>query len=74
MPTGGGSGAQRVKTLNHSQLRLGLSSMASFQKDGKLFDGNGVEPDIFIEPLPEYFLKNGPDNVLHKAIQYILNK
>ena len=72
-PTGGGSGARRVTTLKHSQLRLGLSSMASFQKDGKLFDGNGVQPDIFIEPVPEYFLKNGPDNVLEKAIQLIFN-
>ena len=71
-PTGGGSGAMRVTTLKHSRLRLGLSSMASFQKDGKLFDGNGVQPDIYMEPVPEYFLKNGPDNVLEKAIQIIL--
>jgi len=47
--------------------------MASFQKDGRLFDGNGVQPDIVVEPVPEYFLKNGPDHVLEKAIQLISN-
>jgi C-terminal processing protease CtpA/Prc len=72
--TGGGSGAAQSSLLKNSQLRLRLSSMASFQKDGKLFDGNGVQPDIFIEPLPEYFLKNGKDNVLEKAIRFILDR
>jgi C-terminal processing protease CtpA/Prc len=31
-------------------VRVALSSMASFQPDGRLYDGNGIEPDIIIEP------------------------
>ncbi|MFC1724428.1 S41 family peptidase [candidate division KSB1 bacterium] len=72
LPSGGGSGAARSWKLNNSNLRVRLSSMASFQSDGRLFDSRGVEPDMFLGPVPEYFLKNGPDNMLDRAVQIIL--
>ena len=47
--------------------------MVSFQRDGKLFDGNGVEPDVLVEVVPEYFIR-GRDNVIEKALDLIHNK
>ncbi|MFC2141127.1 hypothetical protein ACFLQP_02400 [Acidobacteriota bacterium] len=71
--SGGGSGAAISTNLTNSQFKLRLSSMASFQSSGKLFDSRGVDPDIFMEPVPEHFLENGPDHILDLAIQIISN-
>jgi hypothetical protein len=71
--SGGGSGAAISTNLKNSQFKLRLSSMASFQSSGKLFDSRGVDPDIFIEPVPGHFLENGPDQILELAIQIISN-
>jgi hypothetical protein len=30
--------------------------MASFQADGRLFDGHGIHPDVLVEPAPEYYI------------------
>jgi hypothetical protein len=65
------SGSAVDSTLEHSQLGLRLSSMTSFQNTGRLFDGVGVAPDVCLEPEPEYYLQNGPDIVLERAIQII---
>ncbi len=73
-PSGGGSGAPLLSTLGNSGLQPFLSSMASFQSSGLLFDGHGVEPDVYLQPAPEFFLKNGPDEVLEFAVQRILKK
>jgi hypothetical protein len=70
-PSGGGSGAPVYSTLSNSQLRPYLSSMVSFQRSGLLLDGHGVEPDVALEPDPEYYLQNGPDPVLEFAEQWI---
>jgi hypothetical protein len=70
-PSGGASGAYVETTLTNSELTLSLSSMASFQPTGRLFDGVGVEPDIFAEPEPEYYLLNGRDTVLEFVVEYI---
>ena len=72
-PSGGGSGAFITTTLKNSGLTLRLSSMASFQNTGSLFDSRGVLPDILMEPPPGYFLQGGPDPVLERAVQIILN-
>ena len=50
VPSGGGSGRARRERLKHSGLEVRVSSMASFQPDGKLYDGNGVAPDVLVEP------------------------
>ncbi len=50
VPSGGGSGRSQGLRLKHSGLDVRVSSMASFQPDGKLYDGNGVAPDVLLEP------------------------
>lgn len=50
VPSGGGSGRSQGLRLKHSGLDVRVSSMASFQPDGKLYDGNGVAPDVVVEP------------------------
>jgi hypothetical protein len=50
MPSGGGSGRSRTFTLPSTRVEVTLSTMASFQPDGRLFDGVGVLPDVRVEP------------------------
>ena len=47
-----------------------LASMASFQPDGRLFDGNGVQPDVHIDPFPEYYI-GVRDNQFEAAVERI---
>ncbi len=47
-PSGGSSGRARETTLAHSGLTVAVSSMVSFQPNGKLHDGNGIQPDVVI--------------------------
>ena len=68
-PSIGASGARIITTLKNSGLEFFLSSMASFQNTGKLYETNGIEPDIYLEPRPEYYLQNGYDRVLRYAVQ-----
>jgi len=44
-PSGGGSGCRESYRLYNSQINIYLSSMASFRPNGKLYDGNGIQPD-----------------------------
>ena len=47
--------------------------MASFQPNGKLYDGNGIQPDVFIEPIPTDFIgKTG--SILQAVIQKLQEK
>ncbi len=71
-PSGGGSGASESFELGSTNIRVTLSSMASFQSNGKLFDGNGVEPDIILCHVPEYFI-GLRDNVLDTALKIIMD-
>ncbi|MCW8984370.1 MAG: S41 family peptidase [Thermoanaerobaculales bacterium] len=71
-PSVGGSGARIITTLRNSGLDLYMSSMVSFQNTGQLFETNGVQPDIYLEPRPEFFLQGGDDRVLRYAIQRIV--
>jgi C-terminal processing protease CtpA/Prc len=68
-PSGGGSARQVPVTLPVSRIVLSLASMASFQRDGRLFDGHGTQPDVIVLPAPEYFLSNGTDVVLDAAVE-----
>jgi len=67
-PSGGGSALVQTVRLGGSRLAVRLGSMVSFQVDGKLFDGHGVQPDVLVDPNPEYFI-GGRDNVLEAAIK-----
>jgi hypothetical protein len=66
----GGSADTQEVFLGTTPLRLRIGSIASFQSDGRLFDGNGVQPDVVVQPLPEYYI-GGSDNVLTKALKRI---
>ena len=52
-----------------SRLALSLASMESFQADGRLFDGNGTQPDIVVQPEPEFFLLGGRDPEFERALE-----
>jgi hypothetical protein len=69
-PSSGGSAFTQEIILGATPLRLRIGSMASFQADGRLFDGNGVLPDVRVEPLPEYYA-GGRDNQLDEAVKRI---
>lgn len=47
--TNGSSGRSVYFNLKNSNIRIRLSTMLSFQRNGKTLDGNGTEPDILIE-------------------------
>ena len=68
-PSSGGSGRYQRYRLHNSQISIRLSSMASFQPNGKLYDGNGIQPDIIVEPIPTDFIGK-TDSVLDFAIYY----
>lgn len=48
-PSAGGSGRSRDFVLPHSRLTVVLSTMASFQPGGELYDGIGIRPTIVVE-------------------------
>jgi C-terminal processing protease CtpA/Prc len=68
--SGGGSALVQEIALGGTPFRVRIGSIASFQSDGNLFDGNGVLPDVVMEPLPEYYI-GGQDNVLEYAVKRI---
>lgn len=44
--TGGGSGFSDNKLLPNSNIKVKFSSIISYQPNGNLYDGHGVEPDV----------------------------
>lgn len=69
-PSGGGSA--RSVSMDLGPARVRLASMASFQSDGKLFDGHGVQPDKVVHATPEFFIGR-TDRVLASAVQLLTN-
>lgn len=69
-PSGGGSGRSRRVTLEHSGLSLRFSSMASFRRDGRCFDGVGVEPHHVVHAAPENLIGRG-DAQLDAALAFL---
>lgn len=67
-PSGGGSGRARRHTLTQSGIELRLSSMVSYQPDGRLFEGHGVTPDTIVEPIATDLVRDGTDTVLEAAL------
>jgi hypothetical protein len=72
-PSAGGSAYTQEVEIGDTQIRLRIGSMASFQGDGRLFDGHGITPDVMIEPAPDYFI-GGADRVLAEAIRRLGRK
>ena len=67
----GGGSARSVTAELSNGIQVRIASMVSFQTNGELFDGNGVEPDRFIAPSPDSFLESGTDNVLQAALDLL---
>jgi hypothetical protein len=55
-PSSGGSAFTQEVSLGETALRVRLGSMVSYQASRELFDGNGIEPEVLINSLPEYFI------------------
>lgn len=71
--TDGSSGNSERFELPNSKLSIKLSTMVSFQKDGKILDGFGTEPDIKIARDIDQILWKS-DTQLKKLRSLILNK
>lgn len=69
-PSGGGSGRSRAFTLPRSQVRVILSTMASFRPDGRLYDGVGVAPDIMV-PRTLESVASGQDPQMAEAVRFL---
>lgn len=70
----GGSARSQGFSLPLSMIEVRCASMASFRPNGKLYDGNGVEVDVEIEPDPSYFIAGGVDGALESAIDQLLSQ
>jgi|GEM_PF-519699 len=68
--TDGSSGNSRALYLEHSNIRVKVSTMLSFQRNGTTLDGNGTAPDIYI-PVDEVQVLKGVDSQLNKLIKRI---
>lgn len=69
--SGGGSGKAEDHLLPQSRLEVRLSSIISFQPNGHLFEGMGVEPDFHVEPKSYTDILGSTDSQLDAAIEYI---
>lgn len=72
-PSSGGSGFNRMTTLSNSAIRVRISSMASFQPNGLLYEGHGIKPDIHYEMTVQDWrdLFKGKDPLIEKAREII---
>jgi hypothetical protein len=68
--TDGSSGNSRILYLKHSNIRINMSTMLSFQRNGKTLDGNGTIPDILIQADDKQVL-TGYDSQLNKLTKII---
>jgi len=69
--TDGASGMKKTYELPNSELRITMSHMLSYQKDGDLFDGTGTAPDIEIKRSVDQIL--GLEDFQLKKLLEIIN-
>lgn len=69
-PSGGGS-ARSIRHKISKTITVRCASMASFQPNGRLYDGNGIAPDVLVHPEPSSFLHDSQDNQLEAALKFI---
>lgn len=48
--------------------------MISLMPDGTLLDGNGVQPDVVVTPIPTDFITGGTDTTLDAAVRFLMTK
>ena len=71
--TDGSSGNSKEMYLKNSNIRVKISTMLSFQRNGETLDGFGTAPDIYISEDEEQILK-GNDVQLKRLIKIINNR
>ncbi|MFI4896218.1 MAG: S41 family peptidase [Phycisphaerales bacterium JB059] len=69
MGTPSSGGSARSRSYEVAGLEVRLASMASFQPDGRLYDGNGVRPDVVVERRARDLLRGGGDRQLERALE-----
>lgn len=67
-PSGGGNGWMEAFTLPNSGVRLILCQSAKFRPNGKLYDGEGIRPDIVLQTTPDDVFGKS-DTVLDAAVE-----
>jgi C-terminal processing protease CtpA/Prc len=69
-PSGGGSARAETYRVADTPIFVRLGSMVSFMPNGELFDAKGVQPDVIVEPEPDYFIGRS-DKTLEAAEKLI---
>jgi C-terminal processing protease CtpA/Prc len=69
--TDGSSGNSKKMYLSNSGIRVKVSTMLSFQRNGKTLDGNGTIPDIIIPKNKTQVMQNSVDTQLNTLVQKI---
>lgn len=72
-PSGGGSGRSVEHVVAGTPLGVKLSTMVSYLPDGSLYDGNGIAPDVIVEPTPGYFVGE-EDPQLDAAVEFLRSR
>jgi C-terminal processing protease CtpA/Prc len=67
MASAGSSGVPQTFLYPGKTFGVRISQALTYQADGTLLEGNGVEPDIVVEPTPAFFT-GGQDAALARAI------
>jgi len=70
--SGGGSARVQGFELPNTSISVRCASMVSYQPDGRLYDGRGVEVDVEVPAAPMDYLVGGSDTVLEAGIEWIL--
>ena len=66
----GGSGYSQSFALKNTQLSFQSSRIASFKKNGDLYEGNGVIPDVYVEQKMDDISK-GIDTQYQQALRFL---
>ncbi|MCW8848687.1 MAG: S41 family peptidase [Melioribacteraceae bacterium] len=73
-PSGGGSGRSYIYFFPGEPINiLRLSTMISYKTNGELIEGNGIDPDIYLEESITDFMGQ-TDSMLDQAINVLKNK
>tara|TARA_R110002094_G_scaffold103194_1_gene102706 strand:- start:223 stop:909 length:687 start_codon:yes stop_codon:yes gene_type:complete len=70
--SGGGSARVQGFELPNTSISVRCASMVSYQPNGRLYDGRGVEVDVEVPAAPMDYLVGGSDTVLEAGIEWIL--
>ena len=71
--TASAGGSPRFHRLHNSGLEIMLAEIAFLRADGTPIDGEGIHPDVLVEPDLEYYFGTR-DRMLERAIQVLEDK